>query len=124
MTKGPIMSFTLPGFDQLLALGQGNAEALAKSSAASLQAFESISKAQQAALTRSFGKADAALKSLLAIKSPTELAEWHSHLARQSFEDALEETRALTEVATASVSAVLAPLNRRFADVQATAKAA
>ena len=118
------MSFTLPGFDQLIALGQGNAEALAKSSAASLQAFESISKAQQAALTRSFGKADAALKALLAIKSPTELAEWHTHLARQSLEDALEETRALTEVATASVSAVLAPLNRRFADVQATAKAA
>jgi len=121
MTKGWTMSFAFPGFENFVALGQGNADALAKSSAASVKAIETISKAQQAVLARSLDKADAAIKSLLTVKSPAELAEWQTHLARQSFEDAIHDSRTLAEVATSSVSAVLAPFNQAFTNASKAA---
>ncbi|EPY02549.1 phasin family protein [Magnetospirillum fulvum] len=110
------MSFKIDGFETFVSFGKDNADALSKSSAASVKAIEEIAKAQQAVLARSIEKTDAAVKALFAIKSPTEFAELQTRLARQSFEDAVLETRKLAEVTTAAVTAVLEPLSTRFSD--------
>jgi phasin family protein len=118
------MSYKINGFETLVSLGKDNADAIAKSGAAGVKAIEDINKAQQALLARSIGKTDDAVKALFAVKSPVELVELQSRLARQSIEDAIVDTRKLAEVATAAFTAVLEPLNARFADIQATSKAA
>lgn len=106
------MSFAFPGFESFFVFGQSQADALAKSSAAGIKAIETVARAQQAVLTRSLDKSDAALKALLTVKSPTELAEWQSHLARDSFANVVEEGRALTELTSSAFAAVLAPFHR------------
>ncbi|CCG41040.1 phasin family protein [Magnetospirillum molischianum] len=110
------MSFKIDGFETFVSFSKDNADALSKSSAASVKAIEDIAKAQQAVLARSIDKADAAFKALFAVKSPAEFAELQTRLARQSVEDAILESRKLAEVATTAVSAVLEPLNTRFAE--------
>jgi len=118
------MSFPIDGFETFVSFGKDNVDALSKSSAASVKAIEDIAKAQQAVLARSIDKADAAVKALFAVKSPAEFAALQNQFARQSFEDAILESRKLAEVATAAVSSVLEPLNTRFTDAQATARKA
>jgi len=110
------MSFKIDGFETFVSFGKDNADALTKSSAASVKAIEEIAKAQQEVLARSIEKTDAAVKALFAVKSPTEFAELQTRLARQSFEDAVQETRKLAEVTTQAVSAVFEPLSARFRD--------
>ncbi|TAN65630.1 MAG: phasin family protein [Magnetospirillum sp.] len=118
------MTIKIEGFEKFVALGKENAEAVAKSGAATVKAFEEITKAQQAVVARNVEQADAAVKAILAVKSPAELADLQGKLARESIEAAIADSRKLVELATAAFTTAFEPLNARFAAFQALTKTA
>ena len=67
-------------FDKIVAFNKETTEALVKSSTAAYKGFEELSKATQDVLTKTVSSNDAAIKALLAVKSPTELADLQSRL--------------------------------------------
>lgn len=114
----------IEGFDKFISLGQDNADAFAKSSAAAVKGFEEMTKASQALVARNAEKTDAAMKAMLAIKSPTDFADLQGKLAREAIETSIAEGRKFAELATATFTAALEPLNARFAAFQALVKTA
>jgi phasin family protein len=118
------MTIKIDGFDKFLSLGKENADAFAKSSAATVKAFEEIGKAQQALAAKSAEKIDAAVKAMFSVKSPAELADLQGKLARETIESAIVESRKLAEITTSAFTAALEPLNARFAAFQALTKTA
>ena len=118
------MTHPFASFDSILAFGKDNAEALAQSGAASLKVWGDLTRAHHALVSRSVDQADAAVKAWLAVKSPNELVELNNRLVRDSIEQALSEGRALADLGTQAVSAVLEPLNVRFHALKDTARAA
>ena len=124
LRKGSAMTIKIEGFEKFVALGQENADAIAKSSAATVMAFEEITKAQQAVVAKNVEKADAAVKALFSVKSPAEFADLQGKLARESIEAAIADSRKLAELATSAFTAAFEPLNARFAALQALTKIA
>ncbi len=118
------MSIKIEGFEKFVAIGKENADAFAKSGAATVKAFEEIAKAQQAVVAKNVEKADAAVKALFAVKSPAELADLQGKLARESIETAIADGRKLAELATSALTAAVEPINARFAALQALTKVA
>jgi len=118
------MSFKIDGIEKFVALGKDNAEAIAKSGAATVKAFEEITKAQQAVVAKNVEKADAAVKAIFAVKSPAEFADLQGKLARESIETAIADGRSLAELATSAFTAAFEPLSARFAALQALTKLA
>ena len=118
------MSIKIEGFEKFVALGKDNADAIAKSGAATVKAFEEISKAQQAVVAKNVEKADAVVKAIFAVKSPAEFADLQGKLARESIEAAIADSRKLAELATSALTAAAEPLNARFAALQSLVKAA
>ena len=118
------MSIKIEGLEKFVALGKENADAIAKSGAATVKAFEEITKAQQAVVAKNVEQADAAVKAILAVKSPAELADLQGKLARESIEAAIADSRKLVELATAAFTTAFEPLNARFAAFQALTKTA
>lgn len=114
----------IDGFDKFIALGKENADAVAKSSAAAIKGFEEITKASQAYFAKSTEKADAAVKAIMSVKTPAELADVQAKLARESIEVAIAEGRKFAELSQSVFSAALEPLNARIAAFQSLAKAA
>jgi phasin family protein len=118
------MSIKFDGFEKLVAISKDNADAIAQSSAATVKAFEEIAKAQQAVVAKNVEKADAAVKAIFAVKSPAEMADLQGKLARESIEAAIADSRKLAELATSAFTAVVEPLNARFAALQSLTKVA
>ncbi len=109
------MTIKIDGFEKFVALGQENADAFAKSSAATVKAFEEIAKAQQALVAENVKKADAAVKALFSVKSPTEFADLQGKLARETLENAIADGRKLAELSTSALTAAIEPIQARFA---------
>jgi len=118
------MSIKIEGFEKLVSLSKDNADAIAKSSAATVKAFEEIAKAQQSLIAENVKKADAAVKALFSVKSPAEFADLQGKLARESIESAIADSRKLAELATSALTAAAEPLSARFAALQSLAKVA
>lgn len=114
----------IEGFDKFVSLGKDNADALVKSSTAAVKGMEELAKASQAYFSKSAEKTDAALKALIAVKSPVEFADLQGKLARESIESAIAEGRKFAELSQSVLSAALEPLNARIAAFQAMAKSA
>ncbi|CAA7612863.1 phasin family protein [Magnetospirillum sp. UT-4] len=114
----------IEGFDKYIALGKDNAEAMVKSSTLAVKGFEELAKATQTYAASSAEKADAAMKALFACKTPAELADLQTKLARESVEAAIAEGRKFAELSQSVVTAALEPLNARMAAFQALAKSA
>jgi phasin family protein len=114
----------IDGLDKFIALGKDNADAVAKSSAVAIKGFEEIAKASQSYVAKSAEKTDAAVKAMMAIKTPAEFADLQTKLARESIEAAIAETRKLAELSQTVFSAALEPLNARIAAFQSLAKTA
>jgi phasin family protein len=112
----------IEGFDKFTALGKDNAEAVAKSGAAVLKGFEELTKASQAYVTTSTEKADAAVKALLAVKTPAEFFDLQGKLARESVETAIADSRKFAELAQGVFTAAAEPLNARVAAFQSLVK--
>lgn len=114
----------IDGFDTFVAFGKENAEAMVKSSTAALKGFEEISKAMQALATRSAEKTDTAVKAMASCKTPVEIADLQSKLARETIETAIAETRKFAELSQSVFTAALEPLNARMTAFQVMAKSA
>jgi len=110
-------------FDKIVAFNKETTEALVKSSAAAYKGFEELTKATQEVLTKTVSTNDAAIKALLAVKSPTELADLQGRLARESVESAIVDSRKLVELASSAFSSAVEPLNARIATLQTLAPA-
>ena len=110
--------------DKFVTFNKETTEAFVKSSTAAYKAFEELTKAAQAVATKTAGQNDAAVKALLAVKSPTELADLQGRLTRESVEAAIADSRKLVELASAAYSAAVEPLNSRVAALQALTPAA
>jgi len=113
---------TIQGIDQLVTMGKDNAEAFVTSGTAAIKGLEEIAKASQVLAQTSAEKVDAAMKALMACKTPAEIAEVQSKLARESTENAIAEIRKFADLAKATYTAALAPLNDRVAAFQKLAK--
>ncbi|CUW37320.1 conserved protein of unknown function [Magnetospirillum sp. XM-1] len=109
------MTIKIDGFEKFVALGKENADAFAKSGAATVKAFEEIAKAQQALIAENVKKADAAVKALFSVKSPAELADLQGKLAREALEGAIADGRKLAELSTTALTAAVEPIQARFA---------
>jgi phasin family protein len=109
------MTIKIDGFEKLVAISKDNADALAKTGAAPVKAFEDIAKAQQALVAENVKKADAAVKALFSVKSPTELADLQGKLARETIESAIADGRKLAELSTSALTAAIEPIQARFA---------
>lgn len=114
----------IDGLDKFIALSKDNADAVAKSGAAALKGFEEFTMASQALVARSAEKTDAAVKALMAVKTPAEFADLQTRLARESIETAIAEGRKFAELSQTVFAAALEPLNARIAAFQSLAKTA
>lgn len=114
----------VPGFDKLIAFGKDNAEALIKSSNATLQGLEELGKQSQAYAATSAQKLDGAVKAVLACKTPAELADINSKLARETIEQAIVDSRKFAELSQSLVTAAIEPISARVAAIQSLAKTA
>jgi phasin family protein len=114
----------IEGFDKFVALGQENADAVAKSGSVAMKGFEELAKASQAYVATSTEKADAALKALFAVKTPAEFFDLQGRLARESVETAIIDSRKFAELTQSVVTAALEPLNARVSAFQALVKQA
>ena len=106
-------------FDKLVAFNKETTEAFVKSSAAAFKGFEEFTKTAQAVATKTASQNDAAFKAILAVKSPTELADLQGRLTRESVEAAIADSRKLVEIASAAYSAAVEPLNARVEALKA-----
>ncbi|MBI5165347.1 MAG: phasin family protein [Magnetospirillum sp.] len=114
----------IDGFDKIVAMSKDNTEAMVKSSTLAMQGMEELTKASQALAARNAEVMDAAFKALFSCKTPAELADLQSRLARESVENAIAEGRKFAELASSTVTAALEPLNARVVAFQAMAKSA
>ena len=110
---------TTKALDQFVSFNKDNSEAFVKSSTAAYKGIEVLTKTAQELATKTASKGDAALKSLLAVKSPTELADLQTRLTREAIEASLADSRKLVELASSVYSAAIAPLNERITALQA-----
>lgn len=106
---------TTNAMDKIVAFNKETTEAFVKSSTVAYKAFEELTKAAQAVAAKSAAQNEAAVKALLAVKSPTELADLQSRLTRETVEAAIADSRKLVELATAAYTAAVEPLNTRVA---------
>lgn len=118
------MTLKIDGFEKFVALGKDNAEAVVKSSSLAVKGLEELAKASQAYLTQSAEKTDAAVKALLAVKSPAEYADLQGKLTRDSIETVIAESRKFAELSQSVFTAALEPLNARVAAFQSLVKSA
>ncbi|MGE5545753.1 MAG: phasin family protein [Solirubrobacterales bacterium] len=118
------ITMKIEGFDNFVALGKDNAEAIMKSGTVAMKGFEELSKVMQALAVQSAEKTGAAVKAMAACKNPVEIADLQSKFARESIETAISESRKLAELSQAMFTAALEPLNARIAAFQALAKSA
>lgn len=113
---------TMQSIDQIVALGKDNAEAFVSSGTAAIKGLEEIAKASQVLAQTSAEKMDAAMKALMACKTPAEVAEVQTKLARESAQTAVAEIKKFAELAKSTYNAALAPLNERVQAFQKMAK--
>lgn len=110
------------GLDQLVSLGKENAEALVKSGNAAYKGFEELSKTSQSLAAKALEQSDAAVKALMAVKSPAELADLQGRLAREAVEAAIADSRKLAELVGSIYASTVEPLSSRFAALQSLTK--
>ncbi len=106
------------GFDKFVNLGKDNAEALVKSGNAAYKGFEELSKVAQSLTSKALEQSDAAMKALLSVKSPAELADVQGRLAREAVETAIADSRKVAELMGAIYTSTVEPISSRFAALQ------
>ena len=110
--------------NKLVAFNKETTEAFVKSSTAAYKAFEELTVAAKDVASKSAAQNDAAIKALLAVKSPTEFADLQGRLTRETVEAAIADSRKLVELASAAYSAAVEPLNSRVEALKALTPAA
>ena len=111
-------------FDQIVAFGKENTDAIVKCSSLAVKGLEELTKAYTTFANQSIEQTVAAVKALSAVKSPTEFQSVYSNLAKSNLESLVAEGRKIQELANTIVTTSVAPLNARIQAVAGTFKAA
>ena len=109
------MIMPVQGLEKFVSVGKENAEAFVKSGNAAYKGFEELSKTSQALAAKALEQSDAAVKALLAVKSPAELADLQGRLAREAVESAIADSRKLAELVGSIYTSTVEPISSRFA---------
>lgn len=114
----------IDSFDKFIALSKENADALVKSGTLAVKGLEDVAKVSHDYFAAARDKADAALKALLACKTPVEALELQGKLVRESVEGAIAEGRKIVELTQSNLTASLEPIGARVAAFQSLIKPA
>ncbi|MEX0970260.1 MAG: phasin family protein [Paracoccaceae bacterium] len=101
------------GFEGVSAFGQGNVEALVKSSEVAVKAVEGLNSEVSAFSKKSFDESVAAAKDLASAKTVTEMMEKQTAFAQTSMEHFVAQSTKMNELFAAVVKDVTAPWNAR-----------
>jgi phasin family protein len=115
---------TTQSFDQLVAFGKENTDAIVKSSSLAVKGIEELTKAYTAFANQSIEQTVSAVKALSAVKSPAEFQTVYSNLAKSSLESMVAEGRKIQELTSSIVTNSVAPINARIQAVAGSFKAA
>ena len=99
--------------EEMMSFGQGNLEAVVKSSQIWAAGMQDIGKQMAASAQAQMDQTMATLKALAAVKSFKEAVELQSSLARSSVEKAVTETGKLTDASLKLAEQTLAPITAR-----------
>jgi phasin family protein len=102
-------------FEEMNEFNKGNIEALVESSRVAAKAAETLSQHAAETARKNFEQATAAMKSMAAVKSPTELFQLQSDLARKSFDEMIAEASKTSETMLKLAGDIFQPLSNRFA---------
>jgi phasin family protein len=115
---------TTQNFEQIVAIGKDNVEALVKSGTLAVKGFEELAKVYSTLATQSIEQTTSAVKSLSSAKSPTEFQSIYTNLAKTNLESFVAEGRKIQELTTGIVTSSFAPLNARVQALSGLFKAA
>jgi phasin family protein len=101
--------------EELNEFAKGNVEALVESGKITAKGLETMGQDAAEYGRRSFEQATAALKSLSAVKTPTEFFKLHSDFARSAFDAYVAEASKNTEALIKLAGEAVQPLSNRFA---------
>lgn len=110
--------------EELNEFAKGNVEALVESSKIATKGMETLGQDAAEYGRRSFESATAALKSLAAVKSPTEFFKLHTDYMRSAFDAYVAETSKNTEALIKLAGDAAQPISNRFAVAAEKVKAA
>ena len=102
-------------------ISQDGIESLVKANTAAAKGFETFAKYFVELAGKSFEDAVAAGKKIAAAKTPTELFQIQTKLAEETFEQIVDESKKVTEMANTLFKDISAPLAAQFKTVVATA---
>jgi len=102
-------------FEDMTEFNKGNIEAMVESSRVAAKAAETLSQHAAEAARKNFEQATSAMKSMASAKTPTELFQLQSELARKSFDDMIAETSKASETMLKLAGDVFQPISNRFA---------
>ena len=103
------------------AISQDGIESIVKANTAAAKGFETFAKYFVELASKSFEDAVAAGKKIAAAKSPTELFQIQAKLAEETFEQIVDESKKVSEMATSVFKDISAPLAAQFKTTVATA---
>lgn len=111
--------------EELVAFGQGNAEALVKSTQIWTAGMQDLSKQFAATAQASFEEAVATFKAMTSVKSLKDAMDLQASFARTAFEKSMAESSKLTDASFKLTEQALAPITARMTlAVEKFAKAA
>lgn len=101
--------------EELADLTKGNLEAVAESAKIAAKGAESLAQEAASYTKKNFETMSATMKRYSAVKSPVELIQLNSELAKSSFDNAVAEASKMSEVFTKLAGDVFQPLSNRYA---------
>ncbi|GGB38912.1 hypothetical protein GCM10011380_30450 [Sphingomonas metalli] len=102
-------------FQELTEFGKGNVEAVVESSKIAAKGFETLGQDAAAYWKSSFEDATQAMRTLAAIKSPTELMKFQADYVRSSFDAMVAQASRGTEASLKLAGEVAQPISNRVA---------
>lgn len=112
------------GYDDLMAIGRDNLDAMVQSGTLAAKGFEEFAKAYAAFTGAAFDRAYAAATELGEARTPVEFLEVQARLAREQGELMLAEGRKLAEIANTVAVSASGPLTARVRALSGFAAAA
>ncbi len=110
--------------EKLAGFSADNTEALTKSGNAAMAGFTALAKAYQDLTSRNFAKLTASVQALSSVKTPQEFFEVQQKLAKESFQAAVSDSRAIAELTTSVFTAAFEPMQKQVTALQNIAKKA
>ena len=110
--------------EKLTSLSKDHSEALSKSGNAAVAGFTALAKAYQDLTSRNFEKLTASVQALSSVKTPQEFFEVQQKLAKEGFQAAVDDTRAIAELTTSVFTAAFEPMQKQVTAMQNIAKKA